>query len=455
VRRGAVAGRLVVRDALLLAGWWFGTLFLPDWRRRWLFLGFLCFSAGAGWFVDLVRPGVEVWLRASYEGPPIRLTHGDALQPEGNTFYTLGNLPHVALASALLTTLFGTVIALEREGRKPWLVLTFLCSALLSWTHPFDFVTLGLGLGAYGVVRWISDRKLPRTSMVHGIAVLLGALPAAVYLVWLTRTDPVYRALASDVSRKQGFFFYAVAHGLLALPALVVVAVPELRRRFALPLCWVLCVFLFLLTPIGLGGKQGRLLGGIHVPLALLATVGIDWLARWLAQDQEAGASPGRRALAIGLCVGYLLVTATGAWGILQRHLQAYAMRNPDPYVEAGMRGLFRTLEQQGDTSQVALGGEYTGGWTPVLGGTRVFQGHWHMTLDGQRKIGERNWFFTSDALPEERAAWLRLRGIDWVIWYPREWTLNGQVYSVPLDGVPGLEPVYTSPEGRLYRFHR
>ena len=53
---------------LLAAGWWLGTLLLPEVRRRWLFLALLCFSAGAGWLSDLLG------------GPQ---SHGDALQPDG------------------------------------------------------------------------------------------------------------------------------------------------------------------------------------------------------------------------------------------------------------------------------------------------------------------------------------------------------------------------------------
>jgi hypothetical protein len=437
------ASRALFGAALLLAGCWLGMRLLPRWRLRWLYLGFLCFSAGAGWFMDRLNQGIP---------------HGDFLQPEGNTFHLLGNLPHLALAAALLTFLFGTLLALEQDGSPVWLVLTGAASALLSWTHPFDFATLALGLGSYALARWVEQKQAPRASLLHAGALVLGAVPAGAYLAWLTHADPVYRALANDALTVHSPSFYLIAHGPLALPALLVLLRRDLRSRYLLPLCWGVCVFVFLLAPLRLGGKQCRLVGGVHVPLALLAAVGTErmgWmLAGGVRRARGSALSPRRgrrlaRRTAAAAAVAYLLLTATGGWGIFQRHLWAYARRSADFYLSPGVLGLFQSLDREGDEAQVTLGGPYTGGWAPVLARTRSFHGHWHMTLNEPRKRAERDWFFAGAAYPGQRAEWLRRRGITWVVWYPAEW--GGSAAS--LEGVPGLKRVYSSPEIVLYRF--
>ena len=460
------ATRVLSGALLLMAGWWLGTLVFARWRHRWLYLGLLCFSAGAGWVVDAI-------------GLP--LAHGDAFQPEGNTFATLANLAHLSLSAALLTFLFATVCALERgragrpaaASRRRWALLaaTAIASALLSWTHPFDFVTLGLVLGAYGTCRWLELRRFPAVSAEHALALLCGALPAAVYLVWLTSSEPFYRALAADSLRVHGFWFYAVAHLPLALPALAVLASPELRRRCALPVCWAICVFLFLLTPFTLGGKQPRIVGGVHVALALLATAGVDRAARalarrWVRHKPDSGARPlllgpaasrdraaqiraARGAIVGALCGGYLVVASAGTWAAVERHAAHYRRREPDFFIQPAVSDMYRLLRREDDPSQLTLGGAYTGGWAPTWADTRVYHGHWHMTLDAERKAAERLWFYTAPAAPAERAAWLRRNDIDWVIRYPWEW----KGLAVPLDGVPGLRAVFRSPEVVLYRF--
>lgn len=438
--------RIVAGLALLAAGLWFGFLLLPHWRRRRLYLGLLCFAGGLGGWVDRLAPGVA---------------HGDALQPEGNTFFLLGNLPHLALSAALLTALFGTLLALERDGKRRWLGITLVLAFLLAWIHPFDFVTLGLALSTYAVLRWIDRGELPRASLAHAGALFAGALPAAAYLLWLTRTDPLYARLADDVLRVQDFRFYAIAHGILVLPGLAVLASRTLTRRYLLPLCWAACVFLFLLTPFRLGGKQPRLIGGVHIPLVLLATVGVDLAGRGLgalvrrrrnSEDRSGRNVRNRRWsewIAGGVGGGYLLLTATGTAAMLGRHGAFYARRGPDYYHSTSMQGVFFTLAREGHDGQVTLGGSWTGGWAPVLADTRVYHGHWHMTLDQPHKRAERNWFFTARVSPLDRARWLRERGITWIIRCPWEW--NG--WAVPLDDVPGLRPVYMSPEVTLYRF--
>jgi hypothetical protein len=438
------ASRVLAGGLLLGAGWWFGTLLLRRWRQRWLFLGLLCLSAGAGWLLE----------RAD-----INLLNGDLLQPEGNTLFTLGNLPNLNLAQSLLTGLFATLLALERNGRRRWLALTAACAFVLAWTHPFDFVTLALGLGSYALVRWVSRGKAPRASLLHAAALVVGALPAALYLGWLVATDAFYRSLASDTIQVQPFAYYAAAHGILLLPAAVALAHPLLRRRYALALCWVACVFLFLLLPLGLGGKQARLIGGVHVPLALLAAVGVEWAARRLAgrrqraegRRQKVGlaGNVGRGVASRALVVGYLMVAATGGLGVIGRHFRHYAAGTPQPYVPATVRQVLEHIERAGDRSQVTLGGDFTGGWAPVFADTRSFHGHWHMTLNAEEKGRERAWFYLVAADPLEKARWLQARGITWVILLPAEW--GRPVAS--LEDVPGLQRVETAPDVWLYRF--
>lgn len=429
--------------ALLTAAYWFGTLFLPKLRERTLFVAFLGLTAGASWYVEQLR---------------LPWSSGDLLQPEGNTLFTLANLPHLSLASALLTALFASLAAMESERHSvvefrtgsqphgPWLLLAVGSAFLLAWTHPFDLVTYALGAGTYALICLLRDRRLPLTTIQHMGAVFLGAAPAALYLVWLVRSDPVYRALASDISQVNELRFYLLAHGFLVVPSLVLFFSAETRRRYLLPLCWATCAFLFLLTPFRMGGKQARLLGGVHVPLALLATAGLESAARrGLRRSPEAVQSAG--VIAAGSA--FLVLTAPSALGMLQRQSHQYALRSPGFYLSPQVQELFRYLDRNGDRSQLTMGGAYTGGWAPVLADTRAYHGHWHMTLNEGQKRAQRDWFFLENVDPLRKEAWLRENGIDWVIYYPWEW----QRTPAPLDTVPGLRRVYETPEIRLYRF--
>jgi len=433
--------RVISGSLLLLASYWLGTLFLARFRQRALFVGLLCFSAGTSWYLELLR---------------IPWINGDLYQPEGNTFHTLANLPHLSLSSALLTALFASLAAWEMRcdrtaAQAPkgvnWLLpFAFACAFLLAWTHPFDLVTYTLGVGVYCGIRLLRDRELPGSALRHVGTVFLGAAPAALYLGWLVRSDPVYRALANDVSVVQDLRFYLLAHGLLLVPALTLLFGADSRRRFLLPLCWVGCAFLFLLTPFRMGGKQPRLLGGVHAPLALLAAAGLDRAARRAALGRSKST---QTSLAWGIGAGFLMISSTGVLGMIQRQTKGYAVRGPGFYLSPAVQDLFRYLDQYGDRSQLTLGGAHTGEWAPVLADTRVFHGHWHMTLNEPQKRAERDWFFKTNADPLRKSSWLRENGINWVVCFPWEW---GNSLVSP-DTVPGLRRVYSTPEIWLYRF--
>ena len=440
--------RVLFGAGLLLSAWWLGTLLIERRSLQRLYMAFVCFSAGGGWIVDFLRPGTA---------------HGDEHQPEGNTFHLLGNMPHLILAAALLTALFATRAALGR-GQMPHnarflATLSVLLSFVLSWTHPWDFLPLIVAAGAYGLFLLIEEKRIPWPSVVHLGAVGVGALPAAVYLAWIVRIDPIYAAMANDVMEVQRWPFYLIAHGVLGLPAVLVLANARLRSRYALPLCWVLCVFLLLLLPFRMGGKQSRLPGGVHVPLALLAAVGVDHFARRTAGALRARrSSSGARGFArsirpstleSAICLGYLGVAVIGAGAILHRHWSQYTPRGPAYFQSSGTQQLYAHLDRLGDDQQVTLAGPLTASWAPALADTRTYHGHWHLTLDEARKRAGRDWFFTAAATPNARASWLAAQGITWVIWYPSEW--NHRI--VRLDDVPGLERVFTGEDIILYRY--
>lgn len=424
----------VAYGALMLgASFWLGTLFLPRFRQQVLYVGLLCFSAGASWYLEQLR---------------LPWPSGDLYQPEANLFHALCNLPHLSLSIALLAALFGSLTALEKEERprKRLLALALGSAFLLACTHPFDLVTYALATGAYCLARLLRDRDLPQRALLHVGAVCLGAAPVAFYLISLMWSDPIYRALADDRSEVQELRFYLLAHCFLLTPALALLFHARSRRQYLLPLCWVACVFLFLLTPFRMGGKQGRLLGGVHIPLALLATAGLEGLTR---RGFGKLAEPARTAAATAACGAFVVFASTGVVGMIQRQSNYYAPRGPDFYLSPAVQGLFQYLEQHGDRSQLTLGGSYTGGWAPTLADTRAYHGHWHMTLNEPQKRAERDWFFTSGVDPVRKAAWLRENGINWVICYPWEWPR----LPLALDTVPGLQRVYVTPEIWLYRF--
>jgi hypothetical protein len=203
----------------------------------------------------------------------------------------------------------------------------------------------------------------------------------------------------------------------------------------------------------------------------VIAAVGVDWalpLLWKLRRERVKRTAPGpplriptlgiRGPLRAFLALGFLLFTMRGALWVLTHHQWCYRIKQPHSYLTPAVRGLFDHLSREGGPAQVALGGSITGGWTAVLTDTRAYWGHWHMTLNEPEKHALRDWFFTRPGDGERKARWLREAGIDWVILWPVEWQdkqkrkLPPELIRTSVAGVPGLHPVYVTPEITLLR---
>lgn len=421
------AARVAFGGCLLAAGAGLAFAILRRWRVRWLFLALFGYGAGLGWLFDRAWPGVP---------------HGDRLQPEGNTLFMLGNLPHLLLSAALLALLFLAITLSEAASLRAAIRLALPVSLLLSWTHPFDFVTFAVAMALYLPAKLAVTPAGARGEQFRRTAGVLAAVggaaaPAALYYAWITGTDPVYRLLASDRLARQPLSFYLVAHG----PLLAAAALNLLRpsRRLLLPACWVLGVVLCLASPFRLGGKQPRLVGGVHVPLAILAAAGVDSLSR------RAGRLP-RPTVFATACAGLLAVTIPGGLAVIGRHLAVYGRLEGDHFLTPPVRELVMRAAKHSPPGAAILAGPYSSTWIPVLTPLRVYHGHWHMTLDEPRKRRERDVFF-SPVPGLDRAAWLRRNGVPLVLWYPREW---GDA-PAQLPGGESLRELDRTDAGRLY----
>lgn len=390
--------RVLCGAALLASAFWFGSLFLKGNRVRLLFVLLLGFSAGLGGVLDLA--GID-------------LASGDRIQPEGNSFFTLGNLPHLAASQAALLLLAGGPLLLMRGITPPRLLLIAACSAFLSWEHPFDFIPLGAATAAPALLDLARGRRR-RVWLAYGAAVAAAALPAATYYVWLLQTDPFYRSLASDTLRRHGFFFYAAAHLPLLLTALASLGSRAALRRRLIPICWIAGVMLILLLPLPLGGKQVRVLTGIHVPLCVLAAAGLDRLF--------AGGSRWRR-LAGGLL---LLLLLSGSWGIFSRHRRQY--RTTDYfYPPLELRRTLEELGRRAGKEDRLIGGPLTGGWAPTWAPVRTLEGHWHLTPRRAERRREARELLLGMLPEEEERRRLRALQVRWVLWWAEEWGLPRQ----------------------------
>lgn len=425
--------------------------FLADRLQRALAFGLAVFAAGLGWTLVLAKYALHL-----PEVPAPLLLYVS----EPNTFYSILATPH--LTNALLyVAVFDLVLRAEARQQWRWVVLAGLLTQALGWAHAYDLWLVYGVLGAYGLLKWARDRRPPGFLLRAGL--VLAALSAwpALYAVWLTSRDPLWREVLRQFANAGVF-----TPNLLQLPVLLglgflAALAAELRsqplrlagrRDLELFLrAWFWMNFLLIYLPTD---YQIKMLNGWQIPIGILAARGLlgglwPWL-RARAARRSAGppvtrwAGVGRPALAA------LLLAA-----VLPANLYLYAWRfydlgrhAPPYYLGQSELAALDWLARNTPADSVVLSSLTIGEYLPALTGRPAFLAHWAQTVDYYAKADQVAEFFDAAISDDRRQAILLRAGVDYVFYGPEERALGRYQPA----GAAFLRPVYSSPQVTVYQ---
>jgi hypothetical protein len=220
--------------------------------------------AVALWLV-LTSSGIG-WIRKEY--PTWHST--DHIVKESITFMHFHDSPHFVLSLLLI---LGTVVAfLRQRSSRRWILVGGAALFLLGLEHPYDVVTLLAVLLVEALVRfWHGERS----DLAAVVAMFALGTPAFLYVLIAYRIDPVLAGW-----RTNNVMLSTSALSLLSgFGLLVPLAMSGARYGFReqLPATgflvrWCVVQALLCYAPVDF---QRRLVFGLHVPLCLLACLGI------------------------------------------------------------------------------------------------------------------------------------------------------------------------------------
>jgi hypothetical protein len=413
--------RLFFGFFLLIVSYVFAAFFLDKAADRRLAYFLICFSSGLGWLALLVCGSfvtgditpVDFWFIEMY------------------TFFCVMVFPHTCLALALLLMTFGLIVYhIEGAG---WSVVAgaALCAVLVCLIHPYTLLVIDLVVAAYWLVA-VLRRRITFGSRLPGLLVLgLVPLPLAFYQYTAISSNPVFAAWqVQSTTFSPPSWHYVLGYGVL-----LALAIPggwwALKQEARWPLLplWLLIVTPLLYAPV-VFNLQRRMIEGAHVPLCILATVGMTFyvlpavgrsrLARFLAAH-------GYPAARLKLLVRNLLVALTlpsTLFLILSASLAA-AAGQPDLVHSASEIAGVDWLAVHTTPEDTILALYDLGGFIPGRIGRRVFIGHWAETLDVENKQAAAARFF-GNANDAEHRALLDRYDITYVFFGPRERSPGG-----------------------------
>jgi hypothetical protein len=442
------AGRVLGGAALLWAAHWLLTLTIKSERAKRLAFALLCFASGFGWLFGGFDP-------ARAGSLPI-----DTFSPEAITFLSLGYSPLFAPMTALMVVFIASFFHAQQTGRLRDLWPACVAGAVLGNSHTYDVVPLFLAAGLVSLVPFSRD-GLVRLALVGA-----ATLPTTAYNLIISRIDPLFKARvwANEPTLTSPLWWVALGLGLPLIFALFGIFRKE-RSGFTssaawkLVVCWLVAHFVAAYLPVPV---QRKMLMGVHIPVCLLAGVGLAALLEKLSGDMAKALGP----IAVALCVpGSVLATLTD----ISRLDANVGTTAPRPYLTLAEKEGLNWLKENATEGAVLVSPDpeavrrFPNRFLPHLApqvaglaGRVVYNGHWSETLDYRTKIGKSIRFFTDAMEDNARQTLCREGGIRYVLYINTLATADLEGVSLvrwsETEHPTWLEPVFHNTAVTLFR---
>ena len=375
----------------------------------------LASSSGLGW-LDYSK-----WHDRNLPGSPV-----DGWQPEAYTFASLETSTLFCVSTLLIISTIYCLVKAEEEHKNVYAVWAGLWALVLGNIHSYDVIHIAVVWLLYLGVRWASGNSRTTIHTLKRAAIaLFVALPATLYQLYVFLADPVFHKRADVRTLSPHFWHYVLGYGLvfgLACIAGMIICIGISKRGSSssgLPVRSQNIEFLLIAWAIGgfaaaylPAAFQRKMLMGEHIPLCLLAGLGVWWLVR--------RSMPVAR-LTVSVCV--ILAACPSSVLFLNRDLQHLSANRSEsetlnPFIPDSQLDTMEWIEGHSATSESVLGFPQECTLVPAYTGHHVWAGHWGETPHFTRKIAEFSNAFGTSISDAERDNFVKSTGCT-LLWYP------------------------------------
>lgn len=406
-------------------------------RARIVALVTICTSSGLGW----------LFAQQAYIGTDILSAPIDLWVDEANTFRSLSHSALFVVSQVLLLTIVWRVFVWTQNGRQryDWLIGPSL--ALLGYIHPYDLITAG-AVSAVWVTVWTFTARPARDrilQVIQQVAVLgVWLVPVAAYYYFGPLREPAVRGwFEQNITLSPKPLAVLIGYGLLWPLSILGASTHWKRYRWvAFVSTWIIVVMVCMYIP-GLP-IQRRLLSGVHIPLALLATLGLQWVI-------QRGIVPRWQTATLVLSLVFLATMNT-------KHLQADIRGILHPatldypvFISGDAWSAMKWIQSNTGSHDVIMASMWDGNAIAGLAGRPVVVAHGNQTVAANDR--ERDWerFRDGTTTPTDREEIVARLGVRWLYW-----TTEDQRVSEYRPGSDGSwRAAFTTPTVTVYSLQR
>ena len=386
--------RVVLGIGLLALVWRFSGRVLKEPTERLLIVPVIGLSSGLGWLVAGI---------GGHMGPV------DLWQPEAITFLSIYLNPLFLVGLILMVASLHFLLRMKESGGWRDAALAGVMLLLLGNVHTYDLATVAAVWAAYLAVKIIRRPRIPwRVVGLSAVAAAI-SLPAIGYQLYLYSQVEAFRLRVESPAPSPSLWAYFMGYGLLLALAVGGGWTALRQRRGALILViWSMVGFALPYAPVA---QQRKLVMGLHVPLAILATIAVAALAK----------RAGPRA---GGIVAILLVAAMVPSNLIfmARDIELLGQNTTAPHYRPYLRTselqALVWLREHSKPEDTVLAFPDVALFVPAIAGNRVYYGHWSETPDYGGKLNEWMEFVRSTTSDDWRRDFLIWSGARYIVYF-------------------------------------
>lgn len=312
--------------------------------------------------------------------------------PESNTFLSFGEAPHFIFSQILMLIAFMSFIKGVEEKRTYNFIVSSIALLLLTFEHPFNIV---ITFSVLLVLTIIFARKGQlNQSIAWGVALTMGIqIIAALYQLYGSFNNSVLNQwVQNNILPSPNPINFIVGYGLLIPFALI--GIEQVLKKhsiwFFLTIIWVVVTFVLLYSPLAF---QRRVSEGVHIPLAILSSVGLITVAKYASGFVVEGI---KKKVYYAFLVGAVLVLSIGSFSIAVLETTTVSRDTIDQYyyyLAQPELAALNTFRDNTSYKDVLLANWFYGNVAPGITGRKTYLGHRIQTINFDKKTNEINKF--------------------------------------------------------------
>ncbi len=358
--------------------WWFLGVFIREKKEKTIIFILLIFGGGLGWlfFPQLVLP--------------------DLGQP-GFTLESAFRRPHEAISLSLFLLAVGLFWQGIKIKKNKLLILGALSTFLMSFFHPYSFLTLIVIFFSYGIFYWLKNNS----TQYFKILILLLLSGAAWFLVIGKSLidNPGFSGLIQQVQSSPAPLLAVLGWGVLFPLTLAGLFSKTDSKEDNFFKIWFIFGWMIIYLPFGF---QRLLIRGLWFPVVILAVKSLSWLAKKFNLNY------------ISLAVILIVISNFTSFSTFFRRLNE-SPENRWIYLSADEGEVINYLRLKGKNEQGVLASYRIANLIPAQSTKRVWAGHEFQTPNFNDRIRKVNKFFSGTMTDDEARSFLNKTKTSWV----------------------------------------